>query len=186
VAEPIRITQVLDFFKEQWYVDWVVRVGKAEAKRTSTVAMAIGTAVDECIKTGKTTIKKHHEEVNNCLSAYKKWKEVYQPKSIVNGQRLFATIEGVEVSGEPDLFVDDVLVDIKCSTKISPKYWIQVNMYRQLHQSVGDVAILRLDKHTGSFEYVVRKHEPKLCGVWLGMLVAMLYLKGEEENGDEL
>ena len=168
-------------------MDWVCRVGKAEAKKTGTVAMSIGTAVDECIKTGKTTVKKHHAEVNNCLEAYKKWKEVYKPISITPGVRLYATIDGQEVSGEPDLFVDDVLVDIKCSSKISPKYWIQVNMYRQLHQSVGDVAILRLDKHTGSYEYVVRKHEPSLCGVWLGMLRAMVYLKGEEDNGgDEL
>jgi hypothetical protein len=197
---PIRVTEVLSFFKEQWYIDWVHRVGRTEANKISKASMKVGSRVDELIKTDSVPTNKDSVEVVTAFNAYGKWKAVYQPKSIIPGTRLFATIEGVEVTGEPDIFVDDVLVDIKCSSKISPSYWVQVNMYKYLkhieHADIavspnvfkynGKVGILRLDKTTGSYEYVVRDYEPHLVDVWCGLLKAMVYFKGEEDNGDEL
>ena len=182
----IRVTEPLSYFVEPWYIDWIHRVGRTEANKVKKSAMAIGTRVDELIKTGTEPIAKDKHEVHTCFAAYRKWFSLYTPLVVEPGKRLFKSIEEVEVSGEPDLFVDDVLVDIKCSSKISKSYWIQVNMYRQLHGSTGKVAILRLDKVTGSFEYVVKEHDPFLCGVWLGMCRAMLYLKGDDNGGDEL
>lgn len=186
MSEPIRVTEPLNFFKEQWYIDWIHRVGRTEVNKVGKQAMAIGTRVDELIKTGGVPTTKDKPEVHTCLSAYAKWLSIYTPLVVTNGNRLFKSIEEVEVTGEPDIYVDDVLVDIKCSSKISPMYWIQVNMYRKLQDSTGKVAILRLDKHTGSFEYVVKEHDPFLCDVWLGLCRAMLYLKGEEHDGDKL
>lgn len=186
---PVRVTEVLDYFKEPWYIDWVCRVGKAEAKKTGKMAMAIGSRVDELIKTGAATSKKDSVEVNTAMQAFDKWKAVYQPKVITNGTRLYANIGGVDVSGEPDIFVDGVLVDIKCATKISLKYWIQVNVYATLGADITlptKVAILRLDKKTGGYEYQVGDYDKSLFDVWCGMLRAMLYLKGEEDDGDEL
>lgn len=185
----IRVTEPLDFFKMDWYTDWVCRVGKREANRIKKEAMEIGSAVDECIKTGKVkVIPKHKVEIENCLKAYRSWKEVYQPKEIVPGVRLFATIDGVDVTGEPDIFVDGVLVDLKCSKKISLNYWIQVNVYRFLHEGIGHfglgkVGILRLDKITGSYEYVEKDYDPSLVRVWCGLMKAMIYFKGEEADG---
>lgn len=192
MPEPIRVTSVLSYFKEPWYVDWVCRVGKREANRIGKQAMKIGTAVDEIIKNDPlgTFESFDHKlgEVNNCLKAFVKWRDIYKPKFIEHGTRLFATIHGQDITGEPDLFVDDVLVDIKCSTKISPSYWIQVNMYHKLSDSPFStkVGILRLDKHSGSYEYVVKNHEPLLCDVWVGLMLAMVYFKGDEHDGVEL
>ena len=197
MSEPIRITEVLSFFKEQWYIDWVHKVGRTEANKISKASMKVGSRVDELIKTDSVPTNKDSAEVVTAFNAYGKWKAIYQPKSIIPGTRLFATIEGVEVTGEPDLFVDDVLVDIKCASKISPSYWVQVNMYKYLQVKQwcdpsaemvkGKVGILRLDKTTGSYEYVVRDYEPHLVDVWCGLLKAMVYFKGEEDNGgDEL
>lgn len=198
----IRVTEVLNYFKEPWYIDWVHRVGRTEANKIGKKAMAIGTRVDEIIKLRKQlqsdfleVFKKEKEEVLNCLSAYRKWYEVYQPKSITPCTRLNATIEGHEVTGEPDLMVDDVLVDIKCSSKISPSYWLQVNMYRNLLANTGvdgvlynpgKVGILRLDKVSGSFEYVIQDYDPDKVSVWCGMLRAYVYFNKEKDNGDEL
>lgn len=189
----VRVTEVLDYFKEPWYADWLCKVGKREANRIGREAMKVGTRVDEIIKADpfmgveKIGIKPKEQEVMSCVTAYSKWLEVYKPKSITSGTRLFATIDGIDVTGEPDLFVDDVLMDIKCASKISLKYWIQVNMYRFLQgNNPGKVAILRLDKKIGSYEYVVKDYDPKLVDVWFGMMRAMVYLKGEENDGDEL
>lgn len=179
---PVRVTEPLNFFKEQWYIDWVHKVGRTEANKIGKQAMAIGTRVDELIKEGDTPTTKDKPEVHSCFAAFNKWRSVYTPLVVTNGTRLFKSIEEVEVTGEPDLFVDDVLVDIKCAGKISPTYWIQVNMYRQLQGSTGKVAILRLDKHTGSFEYVVKDYDPFMCKIWLGLARAMIFLKGDEQN----
>lgn len=191
MSEPVRVTEVLSYFYEPWAVDWMLRVGKKEANRIKREAMKIGSRVDEIIKNNLRSDKEQSKEVVLCLNAYDKWKAVYQPKSIVSGKRLFATIDGVDVTGEPDLFVDDVLVDIKCSTKISPAYWVQVNMYNYLEgcsfggtNSVthSKVAILRLDKVSGSYEYVVKNYDPNMVNIWCGLLKAYLYFKGNEDG----
>ena len=182
----IRITEVLSYFHEPWYVKWVHKVGLTEANKITKASMKVGSRVDLIIKNPTMLDKKESTEVTNCLFAYKKWLDVYKPKSITPCARLFATIEGHEVTGEPDIMVDDVLVDIKCSSKISLSYWIQVNMYRFLQGNLVDkVGILRLDKVTSSYEYVVKDYDPKLVAVWYGLLNAMVYLRGDD-HGDEL
>lgn len=194
----IRVTEPLNYFKEPWYIDWVHKVGRTEANKKAKASMKIGSRVDEIIKNApqdtyifeSSDKKSHFEEVRNCLNAYYKWREVYKPKSITPCSRLNATIEGVEVTGEPDLMVDDVLVDIKCSARISPSYWVQVCMYNFLKNrddisSFQKVAILRLDKVTASYEYVVKDYDTRLVDVWCGLMRAYVYYKGVE-NGDGL
>ena len=179
----IRVTEPLDYFKQDWYCKWLCRVGMREANRIKKEAMAIGSAVDECIKTGQVKVlPKYKVEIENCLRAYKSWKEVYRPKEIVPGVRLFGNVGGVKVTGEPDIFVDGVLVDIKCARKISLSYWIQVNVYRFLGMETGKVAILRLDKVTGSYEYVEKDFDLSLVSVWIGLMNAMVYFKGDEAD----
>lgn len=182
----IRVTEPLYYFSEPWLVDWKLMVGKAEANRISKSSMKIGSRVDELIKTGEKPTKKDKPEVHSCMQAFDKWRSIYTPLSLEIGVRLFKSIEEVEVTGEPDIFVDDVLVDIKCATKISPSYWIQVNMYRKLQGETGKVGILRLDKTTGSYEYVVKDYDPSLVNVWCGLMRAMVYFKGESNDGTEL
>lgn len=189
MSEPVRVTQILDYFKEPWYIDWVCRVGKAEANRTGKRAMKVGSRVDELIKMNGKPVAKDSDEVKLCYSAFEKWRAIYQPKEVVNGTRMNNVIEGIAVTGEPDIFVDGVLVDIKCAGKISPKYWIQVNVYRELtklcRKDVPEkVAILRLDKKIGSYEYVVKDHDKSLVDVWVGMARAYMYLKGEEDGAE--
>lgn len=207
--EPIRVTHVLGYFKEPWYIDWMLRelsqafkdcpdIEKAKKFALSKIKKAaddgaeIGTNLDKAIKDDPFLtkfVKKMVPEEELCMLAYRKWLDVYKPKSIVPCTRLNATIEGVEVTGEPDLMVDGVLVDIKCARKISLKYWVQVMVYSFLSygahslKTVGcKVGILRLDKTTGSYEYVVKDYDPKLVDVWLGMMEAMVYLKGDDDG----
>ena len=196
----IRVTEVLDYFKEPWYTNWVVRVGKREGNRVSKAALKVGTRVDEYIKTyakGELGSAKRKEkpEVESCLQAFEKWEKVYQPASIKPCTRLFATIDGIEVTGEPDLMIDDVLVDIKTSKHIDIKMWVQVNMYQYLSEMrsayIGltppKVGILRLDKTTASYEYVVKDYDPSLVNVWCGMLRAFVVFNKEAlDGGSEL
>lgn len=188
----IRVTEPLNYFKEQWYIDWVHKVGRTEANKISKRSMKIGTEVDSIIKQNINGVylmnKFKSAEVGNCIEAYKKWSKIYQPKSISACTRISSIIEEQEVSGEPDIIVDDVIVDIKCSSNISKSYWIQVNMYHYLMKPKFPmkVGILRLDKITSSFEYVVKEYDPFLVSVWCGLMRAMVYLKGDKNGGFEL
>ena len=194
--EAIRVTEVLDFFSPPWLVDWKLRVGKREANRISKEAMKIGSRVDELIKGKETPDQKDKPEVHSCFEAYFKWIDVYKPKLIEPCNRLYATIDGIEVTGEPDLIVDGVLVDLKCSSKISLNYWVQVNMYQYLsgltnHISAGvltrmKLGILRLDKVTASYEYVVKDYDHNLVDLWRGLLKAYCYYKERDNDGVEV
>ena len=194
---PIRVTEVLDFFAPPWLVDWKLRVGKAEANRISKAAMKIGSRVDELIKrspmTGLVMEKSvaDKEEVKNCMVAYKKWLEVYKPKAITPCTRLYATIEGIEVTGEPDLDIDECITDLKCASKISISHKIQDNVYEFIRRQLKlkpypEVAILRLDKITGSFEYFREPYNQNLVDCWRGLLKAYVYYNGGVHDGVEV
>lgn len=199
----IRITEPLNYFKEPWYIEWVLRefaknfkecadVEKAQKfamrdlKRIMNEATDIGTEVDAIIKANPMECKATHKriEVNQCLVAYEKWRKVYEPKSIVPCERFNINV-GEDISGEPDIIVDGVLVDIKCSARISKGYWLQVNAYAHLKEDFkgNKVGILRLDKETASYEYVVKDYDPNLVAVWMGLMRAYIYFKGEENGG---
>jgi hypothetical protein len=193
-VEPgaIRITEVLDYFKEPRLVDWKVKMGAKEARRIGREAMKIGSRVDELIKTAPRPVAKPKDslEVQNCLKAYHRWLDVYRPGSVIPFKRLYARINGVLVTGEPDIIVDDILVDIKCAGRVNKKYWIQVNMYNFLklqngmagHEKLG---ILRLDKVTGYYDFPILPPNPRLVKVWMGLLDAYMELR-EEENGTDV
>jgi hypothetical protein len=179
----IRVTEVLDYFKEPWYVDWVVRVGKKEAGRIGREAMKIGARVDELIKTKGAPKAKDSDEVRSCFTAWGKFLEVYKPVSLINGERFYATIGNIKYTGEPDLIIDGVLTDLKCAVKISPKYWVQVAMYCHALK-IDRMAVLRLDKVTGSYEYVVKDFDGGLVDVWFGLAKAYLYLREDDDDGN--
>ena len=203
--EPIRITEVLGYFAEPWKLEWYGKKGKAHCNKIGKAAMKIGSRVDEIIKNGERPTAKDAPEVHNCIAAFNKWKEIYKP-IIIPCSRINIELYGQEISGEPDLNIEGTLTDIKCSSKISPSYWVQDTMYtfmntfimapelteeakvRWTHDTCKDfkVAILRLDKVTGSFEYVVKDYDASLVDVWVGLMRAMVYYKGEQGNGDEL
>lgn len=191
----IRVTEPLNYFSEPWKLDWYAKNGKAHCNRVSKQAMKIGSRVDEIIKScpihsdtwdKEWFSKKNSNDVHNCMSAFAKWEAVYKPKSISNGARLYGNMFGLEITGEPDLYVDDVLVDIKCSSKISLSYWVQVNMYVMLRGITSKVAILCLDKQTASYEYVVKDYDKSLVDVWVGLCRAYVYYKGDDDGGFDI
>jgi len=124
-----RVTQILDYFGEPGLVSWKVKVGAKEARRIGTIAKNIGSNVDEAIKADVDGLKVPRlktQEAKNCYEAYLSWKKDYSPALIV-GQRIFC--EDSQVCGEPDLFWDDTVIDVKCSSEIRPTYWLQTEWY---------------------------------------------------------
>lgn len=174
-----RISRVLDYFTPTELVKWKVKVGSREAKRIGTVAMNIGTNVDEWIKAtvmGVKPPKLKTEEARNCVEGYKRWVDEYGLVLEV-GKRVFD--EGLKVTGEPDLLGLNTVIDIKCSSEIRPSYWLQTEFYAKNTRKVNK-AILRLDKYLGVYEYQVRPVNPKDWFAVVGLVEAYRFYQSEQ------
>lgn len=152
----VSVTTVLDYFQAPELVEWKLRIGKKEAKRISTVALKIGTRVDQMIqddvqsKAVKLTAK-DSIEVQNCWKAWLSFKQDYSPK--VEGFQMELLEPANDLIGHLDLLTDWGVIDVKCASSIKPNYWLQVSKYGQLVGVYSNVAILRLDKNLGVYEY---------------------------------
>lgn len=186
-----RITSVLDYFANPKLVEWKLKVGKKEANKISKVAKTIGTRVDGLVKShilsGKVGINKNDSgSVVNCFRGYLQWTKDHNPKIIGTDQTLFWDELGV--AGTLDL-LDNKVIDIKCSTDIRKNYWIQVMMYAKMLKLRGvdikEVAILRLDKLTGEYEYKVIPYDERFVNLFIGLLANYRYqIEKENDDGD--
>lgn len=173
----VRVTQVLDYFMEPTLVAWKVKVGAKESRRISTLAMKVGSKVDMLIKTGSNPDAKDSSEVRSCHEGWRKWYADYRQPRFDGCQRLFDESRGL--TGEPDIFLPatNTLVDIKCSGQINLKYWLQLAAYASMMKTQPSMlAILRLHKSIGEYEYKVREFDKKLVDVFNAMLLAYNYL----------
>ena len=165
----VRVSTVLDYFAEPGLVDWMVKKG-ADAKKLAKHAMKIGTAVDQAIKefvlTGVYGKLKTIEAISG-LDGFKRWHDDYKP-SLSVGKRLFS--DSHHLTGEPDLYWGDRIIDIKVAREIRGKYHLQTGAYA-LMDSKNATGILRLHKQLGDYEYVVRDGEAVkadgYCFLWL-------------------
>ncbi len=179
----IRVTEVLSYFQSPELVDWKVRVGKKGAGLVSRKAMKIGSRVDEIIKTQTMPRKGEKQEIQACYDAYYKWMRNYTPITVTPQKRAEKPIFGVVLSGEPDIMALDTLTDIKCSSRIDKKYWLQLGAYSWLTDWKGSIAILRLDKVTEAYQYEVREYLDYYWEIYKGLLAAYIYFTKEECDG---
>ena len=118
--------------------------------------MKIGTEVDLAIKAFITTGeygKVKSQEAKSCLEGFKQWYADHNKPSLRVGQRLFN--EESKLTGEPDFYWGDRIIDIKCAREIRPKYHVQTGAYAWLDKK-NSTGILRLHKHLQDYEYVER------------------------------
>ena len=150
----IRVSETQNFFKAEWYIKWVLKVGIKEANATSKKALKIGTRIDEIIRSGVYEAeKKDTQEVKQCLKNFNAWRDRYSVETIIPLSRIEQ--ESIGVTGEADFYwkEKDILIDFKSSKKISPEYFFQLGGYKRLGFPGTRLAILRCDKDLDDFEF---------------------------------
>ena len=150
----IRISTILDYFTERQLVEWMIKHGK-DSKRMSKQATKVGTEVDQAIKqfvAFGTYGKVKTVEANSCLEGFKRWYEDYNPVLTI-GKRLFS--DDLKLTGEPDLYWNSRILDIKCASAIRPKYHLQTAAYAMM-DGKDATGILRLHKQLEDYEYIER------------------------------
>ena len=152
--EPVRVTQCLDYFKPEWFANWLLKVGKAEANRISKKALVIGSRIDEIIRSGVYEANKtDSKEVKQSLKNFNGWRERYMVQTIKPLSRIVD--ESIALSGEADFYWEetDTLIDFKSSKRIYPEYIFQLGAYKRLGFPGKRLAVLRCDKDLDDFEF---------------------------------
>ena len=150
----IRVSETQDYFKAEWFIKWVMKVGIREANATSKKALKIGTRIDQIIRSGVYEAdKKDTQEVKKCLQNFIAWKERYSVSTITPLERI--ENEAIGLTGEADFYWEekDTLIDFKSSKKISPEYIFQLGGYKRLGFPGKRLAVLRCDKDLDEFEF---------------------------------
>ena len=154
MPELLRVTESINYFKTEWFTEWVLKVGKKEANAVSKKALKIGKRIDEIIRSGVYEAhKKDSQEVKNCLSNFLKWKERYNVQTIQPLSRI--NDESIGLTGEGDfMWIEtETLVDFKSSKSISPEYFFQLGGYRRLGYPCKRLGILRCGKEVDDMEF---------------------------------
>ena len=150
----IRVSESLDYFKPEWYTEWVLKVGKREANAISKKALKIGTRIDDIIRSGiYEANKKDTSEVKQSLKNFLMWRDRYQVEEIICLSRV--DDESIGLTGCPDFYwpEKETLVDFKSSKRIYPEYFFQLGGYKRLGFQAKKLAVLRCDKDLDEFEF---------------------------------
>lgn len=193
----LSVTEVLDAFIPKGLLSWYLKTGAKEAKRLSTVAMKIGTRVDQLIqddiKTGNYKLSsKDPIEVYNCMEAWKQFKQDYQPN--IQHSQIEVKLEYEKLVGHIDLIMNNFVTDIKCASSIKDNYWLQVAKYSDMFggsevctkTQIEGLAILRLDKNLATYQFVTNKQAginwDECIEVFDGLLKAYRYYHPKDET----
>jgi len=190
----LSVTEVLDAFIPKGLLAWYLKTGAKEAKRLSTIALKIGSRVDELIQDdvlggGYKLSQKDSIEVKNCMEAWEAFKRDYQPKITATQVEVMSPSE--KLIGHIDLILNNMVVDVKCASSIKPNYWIQVAAYEMmLEQDIDGLAILRLDKNLGTYQFLTHEQAKvnwtECVDTFNGLLTAYRFYNRPKANQEDV
>lgn len=146
----------MDYFVPPYLVAWKLKVGLAEANAISRNALKLGKRLDDLVRTGEKPIKKDKPEIHKCYEGIERWRAKYQP-TLIFPERI--DNQELKLTGQPDFYwvEADTLIDMKSSKSISAGYFFQNGGYKRLGFPGSKIAVLRLDKETGDYEFVINE-----------------------------
>ena len=183
-----RVTSILGYFSNPSLVKW--QITNKNAKQITKTAKQIGTRVHnltlEYDKTRAVRLTPNDSQgVRNCMEAYKRFRDIEKPTYIQSEYTVFN--EELKIAGTMDrkLATKEVL-DIKTSEKIRLEYWLQLAMYNWLdNESCENLAVVRLDKLIGEYQYKVIPYNKALVNVFLGILEYYRFLTCNKKEKEE-
>ena len=187
IAELDHISAIANFFHDQDYTDWFTTHGKREANRKIKEAMNAGTAVDLAIQSLAMLEEinlpkpvKFALEIESACKAWVKFQATYEPT--ITGRQRTIINEAHNLTGTLDFeFNENEICDLKYATAIRPSYWIQLGGYSYLNGGRNKkVSVLRIDKTSDMYEYVVREDVGYLVQVFISTLNLFRFWKGSE------
>lgn len=159
------VTEILSYLTDSELLKWIENNSKAKRKKITDLALRVGKEVDlfiqQDIKDGGYLAPEGDEPVLSCLKGWELFKKE-KPWFVPGVKHLQKELEHEDVIGHPDFIYADIdrwgIIDLKCSRFIMPDHWVQTAKYYEMERLInsrklGFIAILRLDKESGLYEY---------------------------------
>ena len=173
-----RVTSILSILRDPDLEVWAEKVGPVAAKRKATHAAKVGTTLDRMIKqqvAGEkvTWPRPASAEVRQGWKAWEEYRRLHEVDYQI-GKPLVSPLYGY--GGEPDLYKEEEIVDIKATTRLREKHWIQLHAYAPLlfpawkpHRQWSDVMLklIRLDTFLGTYEVKMRRWDRQIWETFL-------------------
>ena len=190
----LRLTQVLDYFIPPELCNYLVRTGKKESGKIKRQTAKLGTrshglVEEDFLKGGYKLRKSDSYEVRQSMEAWEKFKKEYDVRIVDMEKRIYS--KRYMVTARRDMLAvingERTLLDLKITGAIRPKNWIQVAMNALFEEENGGehidkLAILRLHKNLGDYEFVKRDNEDRYRVVFEGLLSAYRFFHEEQSS----
>lgn len=161
------VTEVLDYLTEKELLGFFLNNSKAKREAISKEALRIGSDVDRLIQLdikGERVEAPTDPKVCNSFLAWRLFIADH-PEFKSHVLSIQEELRQGELIGHPDIIYEDEdvigVIDIKTSRAIYGKYWLQTAKYLDMTGRKGArfIAVLRLDKETGKYEYSYQTSE---------------------------
>lgn len=165
------VTEVLGYVVEKPLAEWMARQGLVKAQKIAKEAAFIGTWVDQAIQADLRGLPLANaqpasnavgEAIGNCLKAWQQFL-IDHPDFRQSVTGIQTELRDGELVAHPDLELTEVarwgILDSKTASEIRPSHWAQAAKYHAMKAKQfrlvmpSFIAILRLDKKTGRYEY---------------------------------
>lgn len=177
-TEYDRVTAPLNYFATPDLQEFFKNNSKNKIEKISTETKAIGTEVhlltERLDKGEDIPMKGLCQETYHCLEAYNKFKKD-KVKSI-DAIEKFVRDDELLIAGTIDRIINgDTVLDIKTSSQIKKTHKLQATVYadlamRSMSTKITKIAIVRLDKLTGEYEYVEESFDPYILHMYICLL----------------
>ena len=175
-----RVTRILSILRDPDLEAWQMRVGDKAAKVRVRHAERVGTELDRLIKqeVAGALVKLPKKASAEVRGGWKAWQEFKQEQPhLLNGLQVgqVRVNPAFHFAGEPDLVKPDEVWDIKATTHLRAKHWIQVNSYVPLewpdpgHWEDTTLRLIRLDTFLGTYEMQERPFSLEMWRVFLNL-----------------
>lgn len=137
------------------------------------IGTEVHNVIEDHIKTGSAYISMINESVNNCVSAFYDWITLNKVEFIETEKTLVNSVYGYAGTCDAIAIINGTkyILDWKTSKAIYPEYALQLAAYRLTEGNNLNVAVLRLDKETGDYEFKdMTKHIEKKEQAFLSLL----------------
>lgn len=188
-----RVTRILSILKDPDLEKWEDRVGPSQASKVLKSSIRVGNKLDKAIKDQLRGLKGHPSGSSEVIQGWKAWSEYYSLNQLDYQVGEPMVSKTYHYAGEPDLYLPNTkeVIEIKATTAIRDKHWIQLHSYVPLIWKASGVwsdvtlRVVRLDTFLGTFEEKTMKFDP---AIWEGFMhlkeVYMAWFAKEMQDGE--
>ena len=161
------VTQVLDYSSPPQLTNWFKNNSKAKCEQigqhTANIGKKVDLLVQQDISEGKYSLPVIDLAVASCMRGWEQCKKDH-PQFVTSISSMQTELKLDEIVGHPDFINKSAeewgITDLKCTSGIRDKNWIQVGKYAQMYMKLNDLSlpaflrVIRLQRDSDLYEWL--------------------------------